>query len=336
MTSRPLDRRQFIGIGAAASVAAIGSSAFMGVGSADAAEKSHAYVPSVLGPRGSNGSSARFAGDPGQGKLYYGASVLNTAMLDQLESKAGRHLTVRRTYFQAGNIAGLLRRARDDHSVGRMPLVSIKPPSDWASVASGAYDSWLTSLIGGCQGTGEPVMLCIHHEPENDVRPSGGWRSQDWVAMQERAINIAARQAPLVTIVPILMCFTFETKRRNPADWMVPSAQLFGYDVYNPWSPGDGHAWTTFSQRAVHAQPWAKGRPIVIAEHGCQTDPHAPSEAGQWLIDAFNWCVVNNVVALSYFDSNRHSTHGSYVLDSVRTAAFVQNLREPAVVTLKA
>lgn len=332
MNHQPLDRRRFIGVSAAASVAALGS-AFMGLGKAGPSltRPTPTLSPPAPAPTPSTAPGTRFLGDPGVGRIYYGASTLSDQMFAQLESTAGKNLTCRRNYFQQQNVAGLVRRVESDHSAGQMPIVSIKPPGPWGDVAAGSYDSWLTSLLTGCQRTGKPVFLCIHHEPENDAQSASPWRAQDWVAMQNRAISSAARLAPLVTITPILMDWTFETRGRDPNEWMVPNATVFGADVYNPWSPSDGLRWRSFADRAQAMQPWAGTRPIVIAEHGCRTDPAAPSMAGQWMFDAFTWCTQNNVVALSYFDSDRHSRFGSWVLDSVRTQAFVTNLHRAAV-----
>lgn len=69
----------------------------------------------------------------------------------------------------------------------------------------------------------------------------------DWVALQTRAIRMARQLGNAVTIVPILMHFTFaSTSGRDPSHWMVPEARVFGLDVYNHWSQSNGAAWTEF------------------------------------------------------------------------------------------
>ena len=53
-------------------------------------------------------------------------------------------------------------------------------------------------------------------------------RARNWVDMQTRAIKKAAVLAPMATITPVLMQWTFDPNSgRNPADWQVSSAKVF-------------------------------------------------------------------------------------------------------------
>jgi hypothetical protein len=280
-------------------------------------------------------SGNRFMGDPTSGKLYYGCSMVATLSWSALENATGAPLTLHRSYFIARNVAGLVRQVVADHAASRMPVTSTKLPASWASVASGAQDAWLDDLLSRLHATGKPVMLCLHHEPENDANKGSGMAPSDYVKMYNRAISKAASIAPNVTMLPILMSWTLDKRSgRNPADWMVPNAKAFGCDIYNQWSPTDGMPWMPFATRADLVPKWAAGRPIVVAEHGCRTDPKSPGKAAGWMADAFNWCVANNVVGLSYFDSNQHSRFGSWVLDAERTKEMGVLLRNSAVVKL--
>jgi hypothetical protein len=153
--------------------------------------------------------------------------------------------------------------------------------------------------------------------------------------MQTRIIAKAASIAPNVTIVPVLMSWTMDKRSgRNPKDWIVPSAKTLGVDLYNQWSPTDGMAWMPFSTRGNMVTPWADGRALVVAEHGCRTDPKSPGKAAAWMADAYSWCVANDVVALSYLDSNQNTRFGSWVLTGERLTQFGKLLKNSATVKL--
>ena len=122
-----------------------------------------------------------------------------------------------------------------------------------------------------------PVFFTLHHEPENDAGPPG-MQPADYVAMQRRAIGLAAELAPQVTIVPVLQHWTFDPlrERRDPAAWIVPEASVIGLDIYNPWSPTNGKEWRSFGSKADEVIAWFGDTPLAIGEYGCRDDPREP------------------------------------------------------------
>ena len=70
-----------------------------------------------------------------------------------------------------------------------------------------SHDRWLKDLRRQLATVDRPVFLTFHHEPENDARRLGQTPA-DFVAMQTRIIELFARRAPKVTIVPILQSWT--------------------------------------------------------------------------------------------------------------------------------
>lgn len=263
----------------------------------------------------------RFPGDPGPGDLYYGAAVMASLSLPDLEAKLQGTLTVRRSYFIASQVSGLLARVQEDQTAGRLPLVSTKPPGTWGDVAAGKYDGWLTGLLSSLAKFPLPVMLAIHHEPEDEIgRP--GMSPADWVHMQNHAISLAAKLAANTSIVPILMQWTFDPRSgRDPKDWMVDAADVFGMDVYNDWSQTGRLPWRTFEDKASAVLPWAGTKPVVVAEYGCRTDEAQPGRAAEWMRDAFDFGTSSNIAAMSYYDSSLHSPGGPWTLDEERTDA---------------
>jgi hypothetical protein len=208
-------------------------------------------------------------------------------------------------------------------------------PGTWASVASGVQDAWLHRMLRGLHRTHGPVLLSLHHEPEDNAGPPG-MQPKDWVAMHTRAIHIAAQSAPNVTITPILMAWTFSPfNSTNARNWLVPEASVFAIDNYNDWSPTNGMKWTSFRHRLRMAHPYAQGRPIVIPEYGVHTDPARPGRAARWMNRAFECAITHDVVAMSYFDSSLHSRFGSWILDAERTRAMRDNLHRPEVARLR-
>jgi hypothetical protein len=279
-------------------------------------------------------TGARFPGDPGRGKLYYGAAIDPSLSWADLERRLGGHLTTRRSYFLAHELDGMVRKVRQDHQARRLPIVSTKVPGTWHSVASGRHDAWLHRMLRRLHRTGAPVLLSLHHEPEDDAGPSGMHPSH-WVGMHTRALHMASSTAPNVTITPILMAWTFSPyNRSDERAWLVPQAKVFAIDNYNDWSPTNGAKWTSFRDRLMMAKPYAQGRPIIIPEYGVHTDPTDPGRAGRWMRRAFECATNHNVVAMSYFDSSLHSRFGSWILDAERTRAMAHNLQRPEVARL--
>jgi hypothetical protein len=275
--------------------------------------------------------ATRFPGDPGTGRVYYGATVPYYQDLAAWETWLGRPLASHRHYHDASEIAELVSTVTDDLDNTRMSHASIKPAGTWAEVARGDQDVWLEDLLRQVGALNAPVFLTINHEPEDDAGTTGMWPGQ-WVSMQERAIKKAAVLAPKATITPVLMQWTFDpASGRNPSQWQVPSAKVFGFDVYNSWSPTNGKKWTSFGTKVDRIKPWTGGRPLVVGEYGCREDPANPERAVQWMRDAFAYARANQIVCMSYFNSRQNSPEGSWELDGRRADVFRELLADPAV-----
>ena len=259
--------------------------------------------------------SPLFSGQPATGHMYFGASVPYYRSLPSWEAALGERLAVNRSYFDPDETAELVGQAHDDLAHRRLPHLSIKPPATWAEIAAGRQDRWLASMLTGLGAEGAPVFLTINHEPENESGPPG-MGPRDFVAMQQRAIRLARETAPHVTVVPILQQWTFDPVRVgiDPAAWVVPEADVFGLDAYNPWSPTNGKAWRSLGSKLDEAAPWIDGRPVAIGEYGCRIDPAQPGRASAWLRDAVGYARANNVVSMSYYNSRLNAPEGTWEL----------------------
>lgn len=271
---------------------------------------------------------------PAPGLLYYGASVPFDRSVPAWEQELGGVLAVHRSYFgtEADEPGELVDQCRLDHVDGRLPHVSIKPDSSWRDVASGLRDDWVTRMLVPLGTLGGPVILTVHHEPENDAGPPG-MSAADFVAMQEHVIDVAADLAPRVLVTPVLQHWTFEPLRDDidPSAWVVPGAAVFGIDVYNPWSPTNGKSWRSLGSKLDEVAPWIGDKPVVIGEYGCRADLDNPTLGAEWLQDAANYARAHGVISMSYYNSGENAPDGSWVLSGEMETTFAGLLASPWV-----
>lgn len=325
-------RRQLLGLGAAVAASLVTSACQDG--GLDVVD-SRSSVPTLPtpGPSTPQGeptpAEPAFAGQPPPGTLYYGASLPHHRALPAWESALGTRLALNRSYFTPDHneTAQLFRRCRDDLAHGRLPHVSIKPWGTWGDIAAGRRDVWLTGLLRVLGDEPGPVFLTLHHEPENEAGPVGMGPS-DFVAMQGRAIRLAAELAPQVTIVPVLQHWTFDPSRRDtePAAWLVPDAAVMGLDIYNPWSPSNRKQWRSFGSKVDEVIGWFGTTPLAIGEYGCRANPDVPGLAVEWLRDAAEYARTHNIVSMSYFNSGVGAQDGSWRLSGATELAFAELL----------
>jgi hypothetical protein len=331
----PLARRQLLGIGAAVGISlATSACRDQRQDPTLASERPTALPPSSVpaaspatGP--SRPAVPAFAGQPPPGHVYYGASLPAHRSISAWETRLGSTVALHRSYFtpDANETAQLVRQCRDDLAHDRLPHVSMKPPGTWQDVASGRYDAWLGSLLQQLGQAHAPIFLTVHHEPENDAG-APGMGPADYVAMQRRAIRLAAEVAPEVTIVPILQHWSFEPLRPgiDPTAWIVDEAVVHGVDVYNAWSPTNGKPWRSLGSRVDEVFAWLGDVPLAIGEYGCREDPRNPGLAAEWLRDAAEYARSHSVVSMSYFNSDVHSPDGSLELSGETEETFAELL----------
>lgn len=266
---------------------------------------------------------------PAPGHLYYGAAIPYHRSLRGWERRLGHRLAVNRSFFTPDDAetAQLVQRCRDDLVHGRLPHVSIKPRGTWQEMATGLHDEWLTSLLIPLGAARAPILLTLHHEPENDSG-APGMQAADFVAMQHRLIALAAETSPEVVVCPVLQQWTFDPLSRtaDPGAWIVPDASVMGLDVYNHWSPTNGRPWTSFASKADEAISWMGRKPIVIGEYACREDPANPGLASEWLRDAAQYARENNIISMSYYNSDLNAPDGSWELRGRSEETFAELL----------
>jgi hypothetical protein len=260
-------------------------------------------------------------------RVFYGSSS-PAGSLSGFEDALGEPLPCYRSFFGSGEPGALHARVADDVRRGRLSIPSIKPPGPWAE--SAADKGWIESVLGPLGDLGAPVFLAVHHEPEGEAHAYG--TPDDYRLLQLSVIHTAATLAPTVTIVPILGSWSFDSRtNRDPAEWNVAQATAYGVDIYNPWSPANGKRWIPLAEKLDLAHEQAAGRPIVVGEYGCRSDPNTPGRAAGWMRDAFTAALASDVVAMAYFNSAQNSPDGTWELDAETFPVFRDLLHAPQV-----
>lgn len=276
-----------------------------------------APVPTTAPPTTvpSGGFVPAFPGDVAPGAVRWGAAVGGNADPARHESVAGVRMGLRRTFFSWSQRTGsMVSTAKGDLAAGRVPWVSIKPPS-WADMANGTYDGQIDEMLRALDALNGPVWLTVHHEPEG----GGGSKVADdpagapaWRAMQ---VRIRARMNALgtdnIAFAPILMAWTFNpSSGRNPADWWVDGVWDFA---------GNDHYMDKATATSVWSATWikvnsfyaSKGLKVALGEWGnVGTDGVAAAE----MTDFYSRALASGstpgtaqVIGMSYFDSNLNS-----------------------------
>ncbi|HEX9643896.1 MAG TPA: hypothetical protein VGC11_07850, partial [Acidimicrobiia bacterium] len=212
-----------------------------------------------------------YPGEPANGTLLWGSSITgNGDPVARHEDPAGHPLTVRRTFWQWSQRTGsMVDTARGDIAHGRVPWVSVKPPS-WSAMAAGTHDSEIDAMLKALDGLSGPVWLTIHHEPEG----GGGVNSPDdpggpaaHVAMNRRVRErMTALGTDNIALAPVLMSWSWNSASgRNPDAWWEPGIYDFvGVDHYQD-SESSLLTTTWFKVRSWAA---ARGVDVAVGEWG--------------------------------------------------------------------
>lgn len=305
----------------------------------------------------------RFPGDPNPRvtkKAYWGADQLEgTTFKTRFEDVTGTSMsTVRRfwsSWDQRGRLPG---QAKEDISLNRLPMYSIKPVG-WTEMASGSRDAQIDEFLRGLDSAGGPVWLIVHHEPDGGGAKVGPRNEDDpggaaaWVKMQkkfrERMNAVGTKNIALMAA----MTGGFGGDLNQPKDnWWADNtfdAFLLDHYTYELDRPVADHSyWKGFSAWAD-----AKRIPYGTAELGIRSGdaegvgyylptsdctkltPRGISatndqKAGDRLREFWNWGFANNkdVIAHAYFDKCVNSGDSPYALGGKQLEVFREILKQ--------
>lgn len=241
-------------------------------------------------------SLARFPGDPGTTKAYWGASIENNGDPVKHEGPSGEVLAIRRTFFSGwSQRAALVNMATLDLMDGRLPWVSIKTPS-WAEMAAGQHDAAIDALLGDLRTLNDPVWLTFWHEPGNDHSSQGP--ASDHLAMNKRVRQrMTALGIQNVALCIVYIAGTFE--KRDPEDyWEDGVYDIIGVDIYRP---DGGSILKSRYLPKIEAFAAAKNTPYAFAEFGLKDGPTPIAERVR---EVWDYCLAKpEMVAACYYDS---------------------------------
>jgi hypothetical protein len=255
-------------------------------------------------------------GVPRSGALF-GAAVGSNTDPTQFESRVGRRLGVRRTFWGPHQVDAAVAVARQDLANGRLPWISFKMPYSWGRMAAGAGDWWVRDLTSKLAALPGPVWVAFHHEPEGDGR------IQDWTAMQERLAPMVRAGAPNVGYSVILTGWHQlygPDKHSLESIWPDTKIDVAGFDVYNQYgTKANGRRVDRVTDmRRAYFEPlsrWAEEKGVAwgIAETG--VSDLAAERYPQLLQQTYTDLVATSGVAFAYFNTGLHSK-SSWVITS--------------------
>lgn len=276
-------------------------------------------------------SDPRFVGDPGPGRLYLGTSLSISTPAKARPEVGGDQMGMVRRFYRAHQLDLMEQLVRSDVAAGILPFVSFKPPGRWDAMADGREDRWLADLEERLAGLEAPVLLCVQHEPENDVDDERQTPAT-FRAMQERLRRRLA-DAPLVTTVPVLMRWTFDRRSgRDAQEWLVEGTPLQGIDVYNEWEPHGRAPWRSFAELWDPVREEVPAGPCVIPELGTANDPFDPQRAALWLREAVDVGLDTDVVGMAWFEASGVRHDDTFRLDHEGQTELRRQLERPEVV----
>lgn len=294
---------------------------------------------------------------PSSGNIFYGASEAGTPSLAKY---SGKNLGIDRAYYQASSWQSMVSYAAGAASRGSVPLVSIKAPADWRTMAGGSQDPWIKNIVSGLAAIAGPVCWTIHHEPENDVNGTS-MTAATFKAMCGRVAGLhPAPSQSGVWFGPTLMGGKYNqistpntSVRQYLKDWVHPACHAGFFDGYNHWTPGGQAKWRTVPDTFDHMvngyrdkrtgvtyqgyKQLLPGKPIVIAEYGVRYDSTGTYDAVVWMADAYAYATSQGLAGMSFFSSNQNVNDGgtAWTLDGARRDEFKKLLLRTSSVLTK-
>lgn len=170
----------------------------------------------------------------------------------------------------------------------RLLLINWRPDvASWAAIARGdaGVDAFIDRLAQHLRTDfPEPVMLAIHHEPENDVRntPGSGYTALDYRAMYRYVVK-RLRAAGVTNLVTVMVFMAYPPWNVKPwwpqlypgndmVDWV-------GWDTYAYSTPGYGYG--DFAQMVDRTTTWARTWPGMYT-YAAKHFPDKPLMLAEW------------------------------------------------------
>ena len=299
--------------------------------------------------------------------IYWGAYVsgapASTAPLDALEAAVGKKTSVvhwGEAWIGSANNSGFQTdRFNTVRSRGAIPMLNwgswelgrgmAQPDFRLATIASGAYDSYIRRWASDARAWGHPFFLRFDHEMNGDWQfpwsvQLNGNQPADFVAAWRHVHDIFSQEG--ATNATWVWCPNISGNRTVPLSSVYPGDDYVDWtclDGYN-WGTDYGFTWQSFAQTFGGASfggfnshnsyqemlAVAPSKPIMLGE--IASSEHGGSKPA-WISDMFETLptAFPQIKALVWMDWNTGDSTLSWPLDSTRgaAAAFANGLASP-------
>jgi hypothetical protein len=264
---------------------------------------------------------------------YGGNSSLHSreSIIDGAEQALGRKFDIDHEFFRWGEAlpTPYLRWTASD---GRIPFISLIAKRSnnqlvqWADIADGKQDHYLRSVAAGLKRWGVPAFFSFHHEPEHAICPGDDASTCDRSQFNGTVADYVGAWRHIVTLFRSLgvrhvsyVWITTGYRYTDPSDYrygpkLYPGNDYIdwiGSDPYNFPAAKDGvvdmSRWQSLADIITPWYRWAEstGKPLMLSEFGCRTDPAEPDRRAQWFAQAEHDIKADFplIKAMDYYDN---------------------------------
>ena len=237
---------------------------------------------------------------PAEG-AYFGVSNVDAQTAADLEQAIGRSFAVQRIYSDeaAPNILNGNSEVQDASLHSRIPWLSIKT-ADWQKVAEGQRDKDIDKLASSIKTFGQPMILTVNYEPEDELNTSGNTAS-NYIALWRRYVDRFAQQG----VVNVTWAWVVKASSLSNGDPLFAGAtsvypgdeyvDIIGVNAHNaPYDPAIGY---DYCKANGQNEPKAKDTADIISDRSkypCQADYYAMT-----VLDV-QWANLKNLISPAY------------------------------------
>jgi hypothetical protein len=260
-----------------------------------------------------------------------------TRALHDFERKIDRPVDIYHAYHRGNEIFPTAEEIAIARERGRprILLLNWKPDfgRSWASVAAGSMDGQIDRLAAHIKATfPEKFFMVIHHEPEEEVRPTpgSGHTADDFRTMFRHVVNRFRADGVRNALFTVVL-MGFDGWGRQPwFDRLYPGADVVDWVGMDPYAsaetPDFSHLVNQTTDRGrgfpgfyKWAAKMAPGKPVMVAEWGVFSA--APSKAAFFRSVAAQFRRHPRVKAMVYFETPRGPFAGTQIDTRVDTTA---------------
>jgi hypothetical protein len=278
--------------------------------------------------------TARYAGDPGPGKIRMGATYGSNSDPSQQHEASGKPMGCRRTFSPSwSNRNSLLGYAKTDLTVGRYAMLTTKVDVKAMAAGSATLLRELDVFAAELAKLPGPVAFGTFHEPEDNVRNGEFTYAQFRTVQQQVRAALDKAGADNVCHATYPMSWSWNpSSGRNP-DELFPGDGVWdalGVDAYQKSTTGVA---TTEMDEWKRMRSWAQARelPIIVGEWGEKGTTEAALARMRASYEGF---LRDGVGAVAWFDTAL-SGGTDYQLTGARLDVFHDLLADERSVTFK-